>query len=165
MKRYVFCSLFAATLAVGGNAYAATPAPESPALVKLQQMVDNLGYDTTLSPDGTEFKFPWQGNNYSYTIHFSLLPNQTLAYAYVDLLTYNQTQLTKLNYVKLLELNDTGDFYFSMEKGQDGKSEELYANSFAPVNGLTPEGLRVLLQRISDQIDNSGNVWDSSLWK
>jgi hypothetical protein len=163
--RYILCFLYALTSAMGGAAFAASPAAESPGLTNLQQMVNNLGYNTTLSPDGKDIKFQWQSSNYTYMVHLSLTQDQTLAYAYVDLLTYSPTQLAKLDYAKLLEASDTGDFYFSMEKGQDGKSEELYVNSVVPIDGLTPEALRLLLQGMADKIDDSGKAWDPTLWK
>jgi hypothetical protein len=52
-----------------------------------------------------------------------------------------------------------------MEKNQDGKTEELYANTVIPWTDLTPELLRHLLQNMADSIDGSGDVWDSSRWK
>ena len=79
--------------------------------------------------------------------------------------TYGPDQLAKLDFAKLLETSDTGDFYFSMEKRPDGKSESLYANILVPLSGLTPETLRSLLQSMSNKLDNSASIWDSSLWK
>ena len=60
------------SLALGGMAAADTPAAEDPALAKLQQMVGNLGYSTTLASDNEFFGIKWQ-DDYDFTItHWSI---------------------------------------------------------------------------------------------
>ncbi len=164
MKRHTLGLALAVSLALGGLAAADTPAAEDPVLAKLQQMIGNLGYSTMLATDNQSFGFQWQAN-YNYTMSFEISKDSTLAYAYVKLGTYDPDQLAKLNYTRLLETSDTGDFYFSMEKRADGKSESLYGNTLVPVSGLTPEVLRGLLQAMADKLDNSAAIWDPSLWK
>ncbi len=164
MKRCVLGLALAFSLALGGMAAADTSATEDPVLAKLQQMVGNLGYSTTLTSDNEFFGIQWQGN-YNYTISFETSKDGTLAYAYVKLGNYGPDQLAKLDFAKLLETSDAGDFYFSMEKHADGKSESLYANTLVPLSGLTPGTLRGLLQSMTNKLDNSAAIWDPGLWK
>jgi hypothetical protein len=165
MRRYIFFVLSAVFLFVGGIAAADTAPPANPDLAKLQKMVDNLGYTATLSHDGKFITVQWPSSNYTNPISLQINQTHTLVYAYVDLLSYTQAQLAKLDSNKLLEASDSGDFFFSMEKNQDGKTEELYANTVIPWTDLTPELLRHLLQNMADSIDGNGDVWDSSRWK
>ncbi|WP_284945116.1 hypothetical protein [Acidisoma cladoniae] len=152
-------------LLAGGIAAAGTLSPENPDQAKLQQMVTNLGYDTTLSPSGKSIQFKLQQGNYVYPTGLQINPSHTLAYAYADLITYDSAQLAKLNLTKLLEENNSADFYFSMEKKPDGKGEELYANAVIPMSGISPQILRNLFQNMTDSLAESAQVWDSSLWK
>ncbi|MBU6419949.1 MAG: hypothetical protein KGQ79_09515 [Proteobacteria bacterium] len=163
MKRHVLGLGVAASIAMGGLAVAA-PGKEDPALAKLQQMVGNLGYITTLAADNQSFGFQWLAD-YTYTIDFELSKDDTLAYAYVRLGTFGPDKLDKLNYAKLLQYSDTGDMYFSMEAQPGGKGEVLYGNTLVPMKGLTPEILRGLLQSMANKLDNSAQTWDYSLWK
>jgi hypothetical protein len=164
MRRRVLGLGLAFSLALGGMAAADTPAAEDPALAKLQQMVGNLGYSTTLASDNQSFGIQWQ-STYNYTLNFEISKDGTLAYAYAKLGTFGPDQLAKLDFAKLLEASDVGDFYFSMEKRPDGKSESLYGNTLITLGGLTPAGLRGLLQSMATKLDNSASVWDTSLWK
>ncbi|MBU6448232.1 MAG: hypothetical protein KGQ26_01275 [Rhodospirillales bacterium] len=164
MKKHILGWGLALAIASGGVAAAGTPAQEDPALAKLQQMVGNLGYSTTTASDNQSFGFQWQ-TNYNYTINFEISKDATLAYAYVRLGTLGPDKLAKLDYAKLLEDDDTGDFYFSMEKQQDGASEVLYGNMVVPMSGLTPERLRGQLQAMGNKLDQSAATWDYSLWK
>ncbi|MBU6253601.1 MAG: hypothetical protein KGN98_10450 [Alphaproteobacteria bacterium] len=164
MKKHVLGWGLALAIASGGIAAADTPTPEDPVLAKLQQMVGNLGYSTTTASDNESFGFQWQ-TNYTYTVNFEVSKDDTLAYAYVRLGTLGPDKLAKLDYATLLEDSDTGDFYFSMEKQSDGKTEVLYGNMVVPMSGLTPAGLRGLLQSMGDKLDHSAATWDSSLWK
>lgn len=164
MKKHVLGWGIALAIASGSLAAAGTPTPEDPALAKLQKMVGNLGYSTALTSDNQSFGFQWQ-TTYNYTISFEISKDDTLAYGYVRLGTLGPDKLAKLDYAKLLEDSDTGDFYFSMEKQADGKSEALYGNMVVPMSGLTPETLRGQLQSMADKLDHSAAAWDSSLWK
>ncbi|HTQ71862.1 MAG TPA: hypothetical protein VMH92_10270 [Acidocella sp.] len=164
MKQRVLGLALAFSLALGGAAGADTSVTEDPVLAKLQQMVGNLGYTTTLASDNQSFGIQWQGN-YNYTIRFDTSKDDSLAYAYVKLGNYGPDQLAKLDFAKLLEISDAGDFYFSMEKHADGKSESLYANTLLALSGLTPEALRGLLQSMASKLDDSAAIWDPSLWK
>ncbi|WP_298215512.1 type III secretion system chaperone [Acidocella sp.] len=164
MKRRFFGLALALLLTWGGVAAADSPAAESPALAKLQQMVENLGYSVTPSSDNQSFSIQWQAH-YNYTLNFEVSKDSTLAYAYVKLGTLDEAHLAKLNYAGLLEASDTGDYYFSMEKRADGKSESLFANTILPLSNLTPEQLRGLLQAMANKLDGSAALWDSSLWK
>jgi hypothetical protein len=165
MRRYLFGIASAMFLSVTVGAAADTLPSASPDLIKLQTMVGNLGYNATLSPTGKSIRFKWQSSNYNYYVSLQVNPDHTLAYAYVDLLTYSSTQLAKLDYVKLFEVNDAGDFFFSMEKSHDGDGEELIADVVIPMSGLTPTLLRNLLQGINDTLNYNSQIWDTSLWK
>jgi hypothetical protein len=116
MRRYIFFVLSAVFLFVGGIAAADTAPPANPDLAKLQKMVDNLGYTATLSHDGKFITVQWPSSNYTNPISLQINQTHTLVYAYVDLLSYTQAQLAKLDSNKLLEASDSGDFFFSMEK-------------------------------------------------
>ncbi len=135
---------------------------EPAALAKLQTMVANLGYTTTLASDNQSFSIDWTGN-YNYKITFDIAQDGSMAYAYVPVITYTAAQMAKLQYVKLMEENDIGDFYFSMEDKSDG--EALYANIMLPVTGLTPATLRTRVQGISDKLNDTANTWDTTTWK
>jgi hypothetical protein len=152
----LLCLCFAAT------ARADDKTSKPPALAALEKMVGNLGYATTDSSDNQAFSFSWAGK-YNYTIHIDLSRDGTLAYTYVDLVTLTPEQIAKLQFVHLLEANDIGDFYFSMEK--NGTGETLYANGIIPVQGLTPQSLRTTLSEYSDKIDGADNLWNTDLWK
>jgi hypothetical protein len=163
-QRYVGVSLALALLLSGGFAAHADSAPqtEPEGLSKLQSLVNNLGYTTELASDKQAFAIQWHGD-YDYRLHFDLSKDGTLVYAYVNINTYKPADLAKLNLTKLLETNDVGDFYFSMETSTDG--EALYANAIIPVSGLTPQSLRSTLDSINDKLSSSSQVWDTSLWK
>ncbi len=51
MKKHVLGWGLALAIGSGGMAAAASPAQEDPVLAKLQQMVGNLGYNTTTASD------------------------------------------------------------------------------------------------------------------
>jgi hypothetical protein len=157
--------LAAAVLLVGARPVRAdAPKPEPAALTQLQSEVDNLGYATTLADDKQSFSIAWSGSgNYSFKIHFDLAGDASLGYAYIDIEDLTPAQLAKLNYIKLLEENDVGNFYFSMENITTG--ETLYANAIIPVTGFSPQSLRHTLQAISDKLNDTAQYWDTSLWK
>ena len=163
-RRYLGASLaLALVLSIAPAARAdSTPQTESEGLSKLQAMVNNLGYTTELSSDKQSFAIQWNGD-YDYRVHFDISKDSTLAYAYVNIATYTPADMAKLNLSKLLEVNDIGDFYFSMESGTAGES--LYANVVIPLSGLTPQILRSRLDNINDELNSSAQVWDTSLWK
>jgi hypothetical protein len=145
-------------------ARADTQAGEPPELASLETMVGNLGYTTTEDPKKQWFSITWSGaGNYNYKMHFSLSNSKTVYYAYVQLTDLTAAQLEKLQYAKLLEANDAGDFYFSMEKNDAG--ETLYGNAIIPVGGLTPQGLRTILSNWSDSMDATDAIWNTALWK
>ncbi len=99
-----------------GSAVADTPVAKPPGLASLETMVANLGYTPTESANQQDFSIVWSGK-YDYKLHFNLSHDGTLAYAYayVDLTTLQPDQLGKLPFTKLLETDDAGDFYYSME--------------------------------------------------
>lgn len=149
-------------LAFAFAAKADNPPAKPPALASLETMVGNLGYATTDSADKQAFSIVW-GGKYDYKVHFDLSHDGTLGYAYIDLTTFKPEQVDKLQFVKLLEASDVGDFYFSMEKNTDG--ETLYANAIIPLDGLTPESLRTTLGGWINKVDASDALWNPNLWK
>ena len=164
LRRYLGASLaLALLLSVAPAARAdSTPQTESEGLSKLQAMVNNLGYTTDLASDKQSFAIQCNGD-YNYRVHFDLSKDGTLAYAYVNIATYKPADMAKLDLSKLLEVNDIGDFYFSMESGTAGES--LYANAVIPLSGLTPQMLRTTLDGLNDKLNSSSKVWDTSRWK
>ena len=165
MRRLVFCLLSSFFISMSAGAWAADAVKEDPTLANLQKMVYNLGYTTTLSPTGRSFRFKWQANNYSFIVNLQVDPKKTIAYAYVNIDDYDQQELTKLNLVKLLEANNAADFYFSLMPDLDGKTEDLLGNAIIPLNGITPEDLRLKLSVLIYYLDTSGDLWDKELWK
>ncbi|HVP45606.1 MAG TPA: hypothetical protein VMT32_03450 [Bryobacteraceae bacterium] len=163
-RRYLGTSLALALLLSGAPAARAdnTAQTEPAALSNLQTMVNNLGYTTDLASDKQSFAIQWQGD-YDYRLHFELSNDGTLIYAYVNINTYKPADMAKLDFTKLLEVSNLGDFYFSMESGTDGES--LYANAIIPLGGLTPQILRARLDNINDRLNSSAAVWDTSQWK
>jgi hypothetical protein len=162
-QRFAPICLAAVALVTGARPlWADAPKPEPAVLSQLQDEVTNLGYTTTLADDKQSFSIAWTGS-YSYKIHFDLAGDASLAYAYVDIEDLTPAQLAKLNFIKLLEENDIGNFYFSMESNSTG--ETLYANAVIPVTGFTPQMLRTTVQGISDKLNDTAPLWDTSLWK
>ena len=149
-------------LALASAAKADTPPTAPPKLAALETMIQNLGYTTKESQSKQSFSTVWSGK-YNYTMHFSLSQDGTLGYTYVDLATFTPDQQAKMKFVNMLEADDVGDFYFSMEHNNDG--ETAYANAIIPIDGLTPQSLRATLSGFSDKIDQSDNLWNSDLWK
>jgi hypothetical protein len=141
------------------GAEAAQPPPA--ALTKLEAMVANLGYTVSESPDKQSFGITWSGQ-YDYGVHFNVSKDQSLAYIYVQIVTLTPAQLAKLQYTKLLEANDGGDFYFSMESDENG-AERLYANGMIPLAGLTLQDLRITLEGWISDLDGSAPLWSSYL--
>ena len=141
-----------------------TAKPEPAGLVQLQTAVTNLGYTATLANDKQSFSIAWNGGDYNFKIHFNLARDGSLCYAYIDLGDFTAGQLAKLNATKLLEENDIGNFYFSMEKGSNG-AETLYGNAIIPLSGITQPQLRGILQGVSDKLNDTSQTWDTSLWK
>jgi hypothetical protein len=161
-RRYIGIALVSAVVATGIRPVRAdAPQPEPAALSQLQTVVTNLGYTTTLSKDNQSFSIPWTGN-YDYKVHFDLAPDGSIGYAYIDIEDLTPDQLAKLNFVKLLEASDVGNFYFSMESISNG--ETLYANAIIPLNP-SPQLLRTTLQGIDDKLNESSQIWDTSRWK
>ena len=143
-------------------ARADTPAAVPAGLASLETMTQNLGYTTKESQTKQSFSIVWPGK-YNYTMHFSLSQDGTLGYTYVDLATFTPPQTAKMQFINMLEADDAGDFYFSMEHNSDG--ETAYANAMIPIDGLTPQSLRATLSGFSDKIDQSDNLWKAGLWK
>lgn len=164
MRRFAFCFLSLFFISIAGGTRAQAAATEDPALANLQKMVNNLGYTTALSSTGRSFHFKWQGDNYSFVVNIQFDPQKKMAYAYVNIDDYDQKELAKFNYVKLLEANNVADFYFSMMPDPGGKSDELLGNAIIPLDGLTPEDLRLRLTTLIYYLDTSGNLWDKELW-
>lgn len=157
-----FTLAFLSFLTFAAAAQADTPQAKPTALASLETMVTNLGYATTDSTDNQSFSIMWSGK-YNYKIHFDLSQDGTLGYAYVDLDTFTPAQIAKMQFVKMLEADDVGDFYFSMEKTSSG--ETLYANAIVPLDGLTPQSLRTTLGDWTNKIDANDADWNSDLWK
>ena len=82
-------------------------------------------------------------------MHFSLSQDGTLGYTYVDLATFTPDQTAKMKFVNMLEADDTGDFYFSMEHNNDG--ETAYANAISRSTASRPQSLRATLSRLLGQ--------------
>ncbi len=66
-------------------------------------------------------------------------------------------------FTKLLEADDVGNFYFSMEHQTAG--EKLYANAIISLAGLKPADLRGTLSGMVGKADASDALWNTSLWK
>jgi hypothetical protein len=160
--RLTLAAFLALACAAVFAAKADTPPTAPPKLAALETMIQNLGYTTKESQSKQSFSIVWPGK-YNYTMHFSLSQDNTLGYTYVDLATFTPDQQAKMKFVNMLEADDTGDFYFSMEHNSDG--ETAYANAILPIDGLTPQSLRATLSGFSDKIDQSDNLWNSDLWK
>jgi hypothetical protein len=144
------------------SAPAVTTTAKPAALAGLEAMVTNLGYATTDAADNQSFSITWVGK-YNYVIQFDVSTDNTLGYAFVQMATYTPQQLASLNYVKLLEQDDAGDFFYSAEHNSDG-SERLYANAILPLSGLSPTLLRGLLTGMANKMDAADKVWNAGLW-
>jgi hypothetical protein len=147
---------------MAGMAWADTPATKAPGMATLETMVTNLGYSTTEGADHKDFSIVWTGK-YDYKLHFNLSRDGTMGYAYVDLTTLQPDQLAKLPFTKLLETDDAGDFFYSMENHNG--HETLYGNVIIPISGLTPQSLRSILENAVAKLDADDKYWNSDLWK
>jgi len=138
-----------------------TASTKPAALAGLEAMVSDLGYPTTDAGDNQSFSITWVGK-YNYVIQFDVSSDSTLGYAFVQMGTYTPQQLTGLQYIKLLEQDDAGDYFYSAESNSDG-SESLYANAILPLTGLTPSLLRGLLTGMANKMDSADKVWNTNL--
>jgi hypothetical protein len=148
-----------------GPPVAPAPAPNAKpaALAGLETMVANLGYATTDAANNQSFSITWVGK-YNYVMTFDVSTDNSLAYAFVLLGTYTPSQLGQMQYVKLLEQDDTGDYFYSAESANAG-AERIYANIAIPVAALTPAYLRGLLTGMSNKMDAADAIWNTTLWK
>lgn len=141
----------------------AAPQPEPDALVKLQAMVTNLGYTTTLSSDKQHFYFDRQAAKYNYRIDLTISGNNDLIYVYNYIDTFSAAQLAKVPYQKIMEFQNSGNFFFSMDNTSSG--EDFYANEVFGVAALDPAKLRIRLDGFANSLDQSDTLWNTKLWK
>ena len=162
--RYILALSLATALggAAAVTARADSPATEPAPLALLQTDATNLGYSPVLANDKQSFSIAWTGD-YNYKLHFQLSRDASIAYVYVNIGDFTPEQLGKLDFIKLLQENDLGNFFFSMEKS--GTGQTLYANAIIPISGLTQQQLRTILQGVSDKLSDTAAVWDTSQWK
>ncbi len=164
MTTRILASLFALSLALSPVARAnTTPQPEPAALVKLQTMVTNLGYTTTLSDDKQHFYFDWPSSKYTYRIDLAVSTNGNLAYVYNYIDTFNPSELAKVPYVKIMEYQNSGNVFFSMDNTAQG--EDFYANEAFDIAGITPASLRTHLEDLVSALDETDTLWNTKLWK
>jgi hypothetical protein len=146
------------------TASADSPAgPPSAELSKLQQIVTNLGYNTTWSSDNQHFYFDYPSANYTYRIDIAVSTAGDLIYAYNYIDTFDATQIAKMPYVKMLEFQNSGNVFFSLDN--TGKGEDLYANEVFGTAGVNPVILRTQLQGLVSALDSTDTLWNSKLWK
>jgi hypothetical protein len=146
-------------------ARADTAAAMDPALAKLQTMVTNLGYATTAAADNSHFRIEYQGpNSDDYTVDFMMSSDDTLIYTYTYLETYEAGQMNKVPFQKLLEFQNNGNVYFSLQKNAQG-TEDFYANSVFGAPGIAPPDLRDELDYLIKRMDQSSDLWDPKQWK
>ena len=139
------------------------PQPEPDALVKLQAMVTNLGYTTTLSADKQHFYFDRQSTKYNYRIDLALSTDGELIYVYNYIDTFSAAQLAKVPFTAIMEYQNSGNFFFSMDK--TGSGEDFYANKVFGSANLTPPALRLKLDGFVSSLDETDALWNTKLWK
>ncbi len=150
-----------AGLALAPAARADQPQTETKSLATLETMVGNLGYTTTDATDKSHFWIEWQGK-YNYRIDFQVSNDGEMVYLYTYIDTWTPDQLAKVPYMKMLEFQNIGNVYFSMQN--TGKGEDFYVNEAFSMPGLTPASLRGQLEYFVKQIDGSDNLWNTKLW-
>ena len=143
-------------------ARADTPDAEGKSLASLETMVGNLGYNTTNATDKSHFWIDWQGK-YSYRIDFQTSADGNMIYLYTYIDTFTPDQIAKTPFVKMLEFQNNGNVYFSMQN--TSKGEDIYLNEAFSAPGLTPALLRGQLDYFVKQIDGSDTLWNTKLWK
>jgi hypothetical protein len=157
--------LFAAAFALATSMAVRADSPVTPGaeLAKLQQIVTNLGYTTTWSPDKQHFYFDYPSSNYTYRIDMAISTNGDLIYAYNYIDTFDAGQVAKMPYVKMLEFQNTGNVFFSLDN--TGKGEDLYANEIFGTAGVSPVIVRTQLQGLVNALDSTDALWNTKLWK
>jgi hypothetical protein len=166
MARSMFRTLLLAaslTLATAITAPADSPAAPGAELSKLQQIVTNLGYTTSWSADKQHFYFDYPSSNYTYRIDMAISTNGDLIYAYNYIDTFDDKQVAKIPYVKMLEFQNSGNVFFSLDN--TGKGEDLYANEIFGTAGVTPVIVRTQLQGLVNALDSTDTLWNTKLWK
>ncbi len=138
------------------------PQDEAKDLAKLETMVTNLGYTTTDATDKSHFWIDWQGK-YNYRIDFQVSNDGSMIYLYSYIDTWTPDQLAKVPYMKMLEFQNSGNVYFSMQN--TSKGEDFYSNQAFSMAALTPAELRSQLDYFVKQTDSSDNLWNTKLWK
>ncbi len=160
--RILAALIFLAASTPAAMADGPTPA-QAKALDTLNTLVTNMGYTTTYSPNKAHFYFDLQGK-YDYRIDMTISPNEELVYVYYYIDTFNAEQMAKVPYQKMMEFQNSGSVFFSMD-GSSGKGEDLYANEFFGYPGLTSVILRGELDNFTQSLDSTDNLWNTKLWK
>jgi hypothetical protein len=132
-------------------------------LAALDKMVTNMGYTVTYATDKSHIYFDIQGN-YDYRIDLALSPNGQLVYLYNYIDTFDAGQMAKVPYQKMMEYQNSGNVFFSMD-GSSGKGEDLYANEVFGYPGITPVSLRSQLDTFTQSLDQTDKWWNTKLWK
>jgi hypothetical protein len=133
------------------------------ALDTLKTLVTNMGYATTYATDKSHFYFDVQGK-YDYHIDVTVSSNGELVYLYNYIDTFDAGQMAKVPYQKIMEYQNSGNVYFSMD-GSSGKGEDLYANEVFGYAGLTTVVLRGELDNLTNALNESDTLWNTKLWK
>jgi hypothetical protein len=139
------------------------PPPQVKALDTLKTLVTNMGYTTTYATDKSHFYFDVQ-EKYDYHIDMTISPNGELVYLYYYIDTFDAGQLAKVPYQKMMEFQNSGNMFFSMD-GSGGKGEDLYANEVFGYAGITPVVLRGELDNLANSLDATDSLWNMKLWK
>jgi hypothetical protein len=160
----LLAALLVTTFGVSSAALADnTPAPISPTLAAMETMVKNMGYTTTDATDNSHFYFDLQGK-YDYHVDLAVSPNGELVYLYNYIDTFDAAKMAKAPIVKMMEYQNTGNVFFSMDSSS-GKGEDLYANEVFGYPGITPAILRDQFDNLTKSLDETDALWNTDLWK
>jgi hypothetical protein len=159
-RRLAGAWLFGWLLASVGAAHA-QPAQEPPALGQLQQMVDDLGYSTTLDAGAQYFSFTMPGSM-NFSVNVMMASNGSYASVYCKLFSVAASQLEKTNLSTLLGDDGSNDFYFSLNDEGNGQ-ESLIANAIIPASGSSLEIFNTELQRFKALMQGTMNDWTNDI--
>jgi hypothetical protein len=158
-------ALAAAALALApmaGAGRARADSAPSPGLTAIRQVVDQMGYTTTLSPTGGHFYIEVK-DKYDYTVDFSLTGDGTYIWIYTQIQSYTAPQLQRLPMRALLEANDSSPEFFSLHN--DSGTVSLYLQIAMPVEAVSAKNLRTIIDHIDEDMNDDDASWNPSLWK